>query len=85
MTSCAIGSVKGYDEIYPTLLNLVTESRHYVTYKDPMAVGISSVKARLNRLHTDLALQGYEEAHVHQENEVQSRECAVVVIIVVGS
>ncbi|KAF9940651.1 hypothetical protein BGZ67_007146 [Mortierella alpina] len=59
----------GYDEIYPTLLNLVTEKRHYATYKDPMNVGICSVKARLNKLHTDLALQGYEEAHVHHENE----------------
>ncbi|KAI8596660.1 glycogen debranching enzyme [Dissophora ornata] len=69
MTSCAIGSVKGYDELYPTLLNLVTERRQYMTYKDPMSVGISSIKARLNKLHTDMALQGYEEAHVHHENE----------------
>ena len=71
MTSCAIGSVKGYDELYPTLLNLVTERRQYMTYKDPMSVGISTVKARLNRLHTDMALQGYEEAHVHHDNEVR--------------
>ncbi|KAF9582131.1 hypothetical protein BGW38_000606, partial [Lunasporangiospora selenospora] len=69
MTSCAIGSVKGYDELYPHLLNLVSEKRHYATYSDPMSVGICSVKAQLNRLHTDLALQGYEEAHVHHENE----------------
>ncbi|KAF9925664.1 hypothetical protein BGZ65_007634, partial [Modicella reniformis] len=69
MTSCAIGSVKGYDELYPTLLNLVTEKRRYSTYKDPMSVGICSVKAKLNKLHTDMALQGYEEAHVHHENE----------------
>ncbi|KAG0344926.1 hypothetical protein BG004_004083 [Podila humilis] len=69
MTSCAIGSVKGYDELYPTLLNLVTEKRHYITYKDPMSVGIVSVKATLNRLHADLALKGFDEAHVHQEND----------------
>ncbi|KAG0357454.1 hypothetical protein BGZ54_000334, partial [Gamsiella multidivaricata] len=69
MASCAIGSVKGYDELYPTLLNLVTEKRHYVTYKDPMNVGICSVKAKLNKLHTEMALQGFEEAHVHHENE----------------
>ncbi|KAF9301462.1 hypothetical protein BGZ74_006694 [Mortierella antarctica] len=69
MTSCAIGSVKGYDELYPTLLNLVTEKRHYITYKDPMSVGITSVKAQLNRLHTLLALEGFDEAHVHHENE----------------
>ncbi|KAG0196511.1 hypothetical protein BGX28_010038 [Mortierella sp. GBA30] len=69
LTSCAIGSVKGYDELYPTLLNLVTEKRHYAVYKDAMNVGICSVKARLNRLHTELALQGFDEVHVHHENE----------------
>ncbi|KAF9354066.1 hypothetical protein BGX26_008122 [Mortierella sp. AD094] len=69
MTSCAIGSVKGYDEVYPSLLNLVTESRHYKTYDDPMSVGISSVKAQLNKLHRDMAVQGFEEVHVHHENE----------------
>ncbi|KAF9209730.1 hypothetical protein BGZ49_001800 [Haplosporangium sp. Z 27] len=69
MTSCAIGSVKGYDEIYPTLLNLVTESRHYKTYSDPMSIGISSIKAQLNKLHRDMALEGFEEVHVHHENE----------------
>ncbi|KAG0242510.1 family 13 glycoside hydrolase [Mortierella sp. GBAus27b] len=69
MTSCAIGSVKGYDELYPTLLNLVTEKRLYATYQEPMNVGICSVKARLNKLHTEMALKGYEEAHVHHEGE----------------
>ncbi|KAF9435572.1 hypothetical protein BGZ76_005964 [Entomortierella beljakovae] len=69
MTSCAIGSVKGYDEIYPSLLNLVTETRLYKTNPDPMAVGICSIKAKLNQLHKQLATQGYEESHVHHENE----------------
>lgn len=72
MTSCAIGSVKGYDELYPKLLNLVTEKRLYSTYQDPMNVGIRNVKARLNKLHTDMALESYEEAHVHHENEVST-------------
>ncbi|KAG0237756.1 hypothetical protein BGW42_000162 [Actinomortierella wolfii] len=69
MTSCAIGSVKGYDEVYPALLNLVTERRLYSTYEDPMSVGIHKVKSILNKLHTQFALEGYEEAHVHHENE----------------
>ncbi|KAF9414629.1 hypothetical protein BGZ94_000332 [Podila epigama] len=69
MTSCAIGSVKGYDELYPTLLNLVTEKRHYTAYKDPMSIGVSNIKAQLNNLHTQLALEGFDEAHVHHENE----------------
>ena len=29
MSDCAIGSVKGYDEIVPELLNVVTETRKY--------------------------------------------------------
>jgi glycogen debranching enzyme len=29
MTDCAVGSVKGYDEIVPELLNIVTETRKY--------------------------------------------------------
>ena len=29
MSNCAIGSVKGYDEIVPELLNVVTETRKY--------------------------------------------------------
>jgi len=74
MTSCAIGSVKGYDELYPTLLNLVTERRQYATYKDPIAVGITSIKAYLNKLHTEMALEGFEESHVHHENEVGTEQ-----------
>ncbi|KAF9397406.1 hypothetical protein BGX21_008912 [Mortierella sp. AD011] len=48
---------------------VVTESRLYKTYSDPMSVGIISVKAQLNKLHRDMALQGFEEVHVHHENE----------------
>jgi len=29
MTNCACGSVRGYDEIVPELLNVVTEKRKY--------------------------------------------------------
>lgn len=63
---CATGSVKGFDDIHPKLLNLVNENRIYeITNKG----GIGEVKRVLNNLHTEMALQGFDEAHVHQEND----------------
>jgi len=64
---CAVGSVKGFDDLHPKLLNLVAENRHYeVSGKG----GIGNVKRVLNNLHTEMALEGFKEAHVHQENDV---------------
>ena len=66
----AIGSVKGFDDLYPKLLNLVREKRKYeVTHVDENS-GIARAKRILNALHTEFALNGYEEGHVHQENDV---------------
>jgi len=65
---CAVGSVKGFDELHPKLLDLVRENRHYeITAKG----GIGNVKRVLNNLHTEMALEGFKEAHVHQENDVR--------------
>ncbi|CAG8561824.1 6631_t:CDS:2 [Acaulospora colombiana] len=47
MSSCAIGSVKGYDEVYPQLVDLVKETRQYELYERPLDVGICRGK-----LHT---------------------------------
>ena len=66
----AIGSVKGFDDLYPKLLNLVREKRKYeVTHVNENS-GIARAKRILNALHTEFALNGYEEGHVHQENDV---------------
>jgi len=40
MASCAVGSVRGYDEINPYLINLATEKRLYKIYENPVEVGI---------------------------------------------
>lgn len=68
----AIGSVKGFDDLYPKLLDLVGESRRYEVSKSGEHNGISHVKRILNHLHTEMVLDGYSEGHVHQENDVSS-------------
>ena len=40
MSSCAVGSVKGYDEVYPELVDLVNEVRRYALYEIPLDIGI---------------------------------------------
>ncbi|PWW72085.1 Glycoside Hydrolase Family 13/Glycoside Hydrolase Family 133 protein [Tuber magnatum] len=72
MCDCGIGSVMGYDEIYPKLLNLVTEPRIY--YPPPEKIdettpGIGKVKGLLNRIHTEMGKDGFTEMHVHHEGE----------------
>ncbi|KAL6304577.1 glycoside hydrolase family 13 protein [Sparassis latifolia] len=65
----AIGSVKGFDDLYPKLLYLVGEKRKYEITGLGESSGIAKAKHLLNALHTEMALGGYEEGHVHQENE----------------
>ncbi|KAF5336183.1 hypothetical protein D9611_006214 [Ephemerocybe angulata] len=67
---CATGSVKGFDDIYPKLLNLVHEKRKYeLSGLDGETCGIAKVKRVLNELHLEMVLGGFEEGHVHQEND----------------
>ena len=66
----AIGSVKGFDDLYPRLLNLVTENRKYEVDPDG---GIGKIKRVLAHLHTEMVLKGYSEGHVHQENDVKDQ------------
>ncbi|KAJ3319863.1 hypothetical protein HDV06_005839 [Boothiomyces sp. JEL0866] len=67
MSNCAIGSVKGYDEIVPKLLDVVQETRKY---RLPKAIeGIIPAKTVLNKLHTKMARLGYSEIHVNQEHD----------------
>lgn len=67
----AVGSNKGFDDLYPKLLNLVTDKRHYETYADPSTSGIGKIKRILNHLHTEMALEGFSEGHLHQEGNVR--------------
>ncbi|KII87207.1 glycoside hydrolase family 13 protein [Plicaturopsis crispa FD-325 SS-3] len=63
----AIGSVKGFDDLYPKLLNLVQEKRRYA--EEDGDTGIARAKRLVNSLHREMVLGGYEEGHVHQEND----------------
>ncbi|KAK4685222.1 glycogen debranching enzyme, partial [Tremellales sp. Uapishka_1] len=69
-TSAALGSNKGFDDLYPKLLNLVTDSRLYeVTKSQADEKGIGRVKRVLNHLHTEMMTGGYTEGHVHEEGQ----------------
>ncbi|KAN0061359.1 bifunctional 4-alpha-glucanotransferase/amylo-alpha-1,6-glucosidase [Thecaphora frezii] len=65
----AIGSTKGFDDLYPRTLDVVQESRKYTANPHPEASGIGEVKRLVNHLHTEMVLRGYSEGHVHQEND----------------
>ncbi|BFZ57850.1 bifunctional 4-alpha-glucanotransferase/amylo-alpha-1,6-glucosidase [Savitreella phatthalungensis] len=61
----SVGSVMGYDEVYPHILDIVAEDRHYSAEPN----GICDVRGQLNTIHTDLGSNGYSEMHVHHEGE----------------
>ncbi|KAI5866566.1 glycoside hydrolase family 13 protein [Durotheca rogersii] len=77
MCASATGSVMGYDEIYPKLVDLVNETRLYtsasssaeeVTVGDRKG-GIGGVKKLLNQIHTLMGMDGYDETHIHHEDQ----------------
>lgn len=65
MTGVAIGSVMGFDEVYPRTLDIVAEERKYSLEIN----GIGEVKGRFNELHAMMGSEGFTECHVHQEGE----------------
>ncbi|PHH62645.1 hypothetical protein CDD81_6791 [Ophiocordyceps australis] len=77
MCSSATGSVVGYDEIYPRLVDLVGEKRLYLpwTSSSPQKPGsysnkgIGGIKKLLNQIHTLMGKDGYDETHIHHEDE----------------
>ncbi|KAI0013537.1 glycoside hydrolase family 13 protein [Xylariaceae sp. FL0662B] len=77
MCSSATGSVMGYDEIYPKLVDLVNETRLYTSESssakevkiDSGKGGIGGVKKLLNQIHTLMGKDGYEETHIHHEDQ----------------
>ena len=77
MCSSATGSVMGYDEIYPKLVDLVNETRLYTSASSgtkPIKIGggedgIGGVKKLLNQIHTLMGKDGYDETHIHHEDQ----------------
>ncbi|VEL10873.1 unnamed protein product [Protopolystoma xenopodis] len=77
MGCCATGSVRGYDELVPHHINVVTEERLYSTWaeasqssnaENPASgnTGIVCAKGVLNRLHQWMAAERYIETFVDQ-------------------
>ena len=71
-TKAALGSNKGFDDLYPKLLNLVTDNRLYDVNEGKVDGGIGRVKRVLNHLHTEMLEGGFVEGHVHEEGEVRA-------------
>lgn len=70
LCSSAIGSVYGYDEIFPHLLDLVNEHR---TYDTKSCIGIGPVKLKLNEIREKISKKSIDiedsEMHVHHEGQ----------------
>ncbi|KAL8777489.1 MAG: hypothetical protein Q9194_002526 [Teloschistes cf. exilis] len=76
MCACATGSVMGYDEIYPKLIDLVSEPRLYQSSFSDHEVkvgvgrgGIGRIKKLLNQIHTFMGRHGFDETFIHHEGE----------------
>ena len=76
MCACATGSVMGYDEVYPKLVDLVNDTRLYTSFFSKSEVvtgpgpgGIGGIKKLLNEIHVKMGREGFEEMHVHHERE----------------
>jgi len=76
MCASATGSVFGYDEVYPKLIDLVHEKRLYTSISSQKQVeiaggegGIGGIRKLLNQIHTIMGLDGYEETHIHHEDQ----------------
>ena len=70
---CAVASVKGFDDLYPKLLNLVQEKRMYEVTDLGEGSGIARAKRVLNGLKREMVLGGYGEAHVFQDDDASAQ------------
>ena len=69
MASCATGSSRGYDELVPHHINVVTETRLYQSDLDFDSTGIMPLRRMLNgQLKRELD-QGFDEIFVDQNND----------------
>lgn len=77
MCACATGSVMGFDEVYPELIELVHEKRLYSSASStgqPVAAGagqggIGGIKKILNEVHVKMGIEEYTETYIHHDRE----------------
>jgi glycogen debranching enzyme len=67
MTCCASGSNKGYDEMVPHHIHVVSEKRTYAGAKEA-TTGMVKARKALNDIHFFLGKNGYSEIYVDQMN-----------------
>jgi len=71
MSSCAVGSTRGYDELVPHHIHVVSELREYPGWKEHQLdsnTGIIGARKELSKLHQRLAEEGFTEIYVDQLN-----------------
>ena len=69
MSACAVGSSRGYDELVPHHIHVVTEQRQYTGWSQVNTdSGMISARRQLSELHQRLAREGFSEVFVDQKN-----------------
>ncbi|XP_022695874.1 glycogen debranching enzyme-like isoform X2 [Varroa jacobsoni] len=67
MASCATGSSRGYDELVPHHIHVVSEAREFAGFSQlPPEAGIIAAKRLLNEMHYRLAIEDFVEVYVDQ-------------------
>ncbi|KAI8053830.1 amylo-alpha-1,6-glucosidase-domain-containing protein [Syncephalis plumigaleata] len=69
LPNAAVVSMACCATLFPKLLDLVQEQRHYRILSNPLAEGIGHLKQKLQLLHAKMAHDGCNEIFVHQENQ----------------
>jgi glycogen debranching enzyme len=77
MCSCATGSVFGFDEVYPELIELVHEKRLYSSINStggPIKAqagegGIGGIRKVINEIHVKMGKEEYTETYIHHDKE----------------
>ncbi|XP_031163660.1 glycogen debranching enzyme-like isoform X1 [Sander lucioperca] len=77
MACCATGSIRGYDELLPCQISAVREDHQYTCWNSEartcdqvnLQTGILAGKLALNRLHQELAAEGFTQVYVEQLDE----------------
>ncbi len=77
MCACATGSVFGFDEVYPELIELVHEKRLYSSVNSIGASikpeagegGIGGIRKIINEIHVKMGKEEYDETYIHHDKE----------------
>ncbi|KAL5379066.1 hypothetical protein DPSP01_008701 [Paraphaeosphaeria sporulosa] len=77
MCACATGSVFGFDEVYPELIELVHEKRLYASDNSTGEIikaqagegGIGGIRKILNKVHVEMGKKEYTETYIHHDKE----------------